>query len=220
MSTENKVLGIIGIVTAILVFGGVFFLSKNNTSAPSASNSGTTSTSMATLTANAAHSITFSDAKVTITEFADYQCPACAMYNPEIEKIKQEYNGKVNFYFRHFPLPMHGFARTAAKAAEAAGEQGKFWEMNTLLFSRQDTWSKGAPTESFINYAKELGLDEKAFTEMLNSSKYDGRIEQDIKDGEAAGVDSTPTVFINDKKMTQAPTATNLRKEIDSILNQ
>lgn len=218
MSTETKVLGIIGILTAVLVLSGVFFLSNNNSNAPVAQNPGA-AVDMSLLTANASHSVTFSDAKVSIIEFADYQCPACAVYYPELEQIKKEYEGKVNIYFRHFPLPMHGFARTAAKAAEAAGEQGKFWEMTSLLFSKQDEWTK-APTESFIKYAKELALDEKAFTELLNSSKYDGRIEQDLKDGTAAGVDSTPTIFINDKKLTIAPTATNLRKEIDAILNK
>lgn len=217
MSTETKVLGIIGIITAILVFGGVFFLSKGN-SGQSSQSAGTTA-NMATLTANASHSKTFSDAKVTITEFADYQCPACAMYYPQIKQIQKEYDGKINFYYRHFPLPQHGFARTAIKAAEAAGEQNKFWEMSELLYTRQESWTQN-PTESFMSYAKELGLDEKAFAEMLNSSKYDGRIEQDLKDANAVGVDSTPTIFINDKKMTTAPTVTNLKKEIDALLNQ
>lgn len=217
MNNETKILGIIGLVTAIIVFGGVFFLSRNNTSSPSAQNPGAP-VEMSLLTANAAHSITFSDAKVTITEFADYQCPACAQYYPEMKQIQKEYEGKVNFYFRHFPLPMHGFARTAAKAAEAAGEQNKFWEMTELLFARQESWTQN-PTESFIGFAKELGLDEKAFTELLNSNKYDSRIEQDIKDATALSVNSTPTIFINDKKITTAPTAQNLRTEIDKILN-
>jgi len=217
MNNESKVLSIIGIITAIIVFGGVYFLSRNNTSSPSAQNP-TAPVEMALLTANAPHNITFSDAKVTITEFADYQCPACAKYYPEMKQIQKEYEGKVNFYFRHFPLPMHPYSRNAAKAAEAAGEQNKFWEMSELLFARQESWAQN-PKQSFMTFAKELGLDEKAFSELLESSKYDGRIEQDIKDATALNVNSTPTIFINDKKMTIEPSASNLRIEIDKILN-
>src|SRR5690606_29220292 len=101
------------------------------------------------------------DAKVTVVEFGDMQCPACASAHPVVKQIINEYgdNPDFNFVFRHFPLSsIHPHAQISAEAVEAAGDQGKFWEMHDLLFTRQSEWASGGnPLDKFVAYAGELG---------------------------------------------------------------
>src|SRR5581483_190972 len=99
------------------------------------------------LTRNANHKITSTNTKVTIIEFADFQCPACGQAHPALKQILEEYKGKVTFIYRHFPLPQHQNAILAAKASEAAGEQGKFWEMHDMLYEKQNEWSESNNAE-------------------------------------------------------------------------
>jgi protein-disulfide isomerase len=140
---------------------------------------------------------------VQVVEFGDYQCPACAQTNPDVERLKKEYEGKVTFVYSHFPLPGHPNARPAAEAAEAAGEQGKFWEMHSKLFDTQTQWASVAdPTSLFAQYAEELKLDREKFTEDLKADKYKDRINRDQSDGYAVGVSGTPTFFINGKQQS------------------
>lgn len=137
---------------------------------------------------------------VTVVEFLDLECEACRAAHPVVQQIIADYEGQINYVVRNFPN--HNNSVLAARAAEAAGEQGKYWEMFNKLFEAQPEWGeKEEPqTEAFISYAAELGLDMDAFMQSLNSGDYIEKIEQDREDGIAAGVNATPTFFINGER--------------------
>ena len=136
------------------------------------------------------------NAPVTIVEFTDFQCPACAALHPVLEDVLKNYGNQVRLVVRDFPLRHHANARKAAEAANAAHAQGKFFEYATLLFKNQNALD----VASLKKYATELGLDRKTFDAALNSGTYTAEIKHDIDDGEIYGIDSTPTIFINGVK--------------------
>jgi protein-disulfide isomerase len=152
-------------------------------------------------------------APVTIYEFSDFQCPHCKMAAPMLKKIVEESNGKVKLVFKQYPLPMHPKAREAAKATIAADKQGKFWEMHDLLFEKQDELQ----TANLEDYAKKIGLDMKRFKADMRSKEADRKIAADQAEGEAAGVDSTPSVFVNDRRFMFPPDQLGayVREELD-----
>lgn len=214
MSQETKILGGIGVITVLVTIAAVFFLSINKPEVASLQ-----TVDSAILSNNALHKITASEAKVTIVEFADFQCPACKQAFPELKKILETYTGKINFIYRHFPLPQHAHAQIASRAAEAASDQGKFWEMSELLYTRQNEWSvKQNARDIFIGYAEELGLNKDQFSTDLDSKKFDATINTDLQDAAKVGVNSTPTIFVNGKKIVLPPTYENLRSEIERQL--
>ena len=149
-------------------------------------------------------------APVTIVEFTDFQCPACAAMHPVLEEVLKTYGDKVRFVVRDFPLNQHENARKAAEAANAANAQGKFFEYITLLFQRQ----KALDVPSLKKYASELGLDRARFDAALDRGVYAAEVAQDIEDGEMYGVGSTPTIFINGVQL-KALSADGLRDAID-----
>ena len=156
--------------------------------------------------------------QVQLVEFGDYQCPACAQVNPDIEQLKEEYDGKITFVYRHFPLPGHQNAQDAAEAAEAAGAQDKFWEMHSKLFETQAQWSAlSDPTSLFVSYARELELDTELFEEAIKNKASKDRISKDQSDGYAVGVSGTPTFFINGKRQNQID-VDSLKSAIDAEL--
>ena len=152
-------------------------------------------------------------AQVTIFEFSDFQCPHCKMASPQLKKIVEESNGKVKLIFKQYPLPGHPKARECAKAAIAAHKQGKFWEMHDLLFDNQDRLQSANLEE----YAKKLGLDLKRFRADLASKETAAKIEADIAEGREAGVDSTPSIYVNDRRYIFPPDklAPYIREELD-----
>jgi protein-disulfide isomerase len=140
-------------------------------------------------------------AKVVIVEFSDFACPYCARFENEVlPRILSEYEDKIMFVYKDFPLPIHGeSAVMAAMAARCAGDQGKYWEYHKLLFQRQAQWTKNI---TMLNtYAKELGLNIEEFKTCLDSRKYENEVNMDKKDGMALGVTGTPTIFINGIKL-------------------
>jgi protein-disulfide isomerase len=138
---------------------------------------------------------------VTIVEFGDYQCPACGAAEPNLEKIQQDYKGKINFVFRNYPLPMHQNAVPAALAAEAAAAQGKFWEMHDKLYATQNEWSSStSPIDFFTKYAQDLGLDADKLKQDVTNKTYQNRIDADKSDGNAVNIQATPTIFVNGEK--------------------
>ncbi len=143
------------------------------------------------------------DAKLTIVEFGDYQCPACGVYEPLIRQVTEDNKDILKVVFRHFPLiQIHQNALLGAKAAEAAGVQGKFWEMHEMLYDKQEEWSKGMNAHDFImNYATTLGLNTKKFSEDLNSKVIEEKILAEFREGVKLGVQGTPTFFLNGKKI-------------------
>lgn len=146
---------------------------------------------------------TIGTGEVQVVEFGDYQCPGCASAHPTVEKLKEEFEGKITFTFRNFPLPGHANGRAAAEAAEAAGNQGKFWEMHDKLFETQTQWGPlPDPTSLFSQYAEELKLDKEKFIDDVTSEANKDRITTDQSDGYAVGVNATPTFFINGQRQS------------------
>ena len=132
-------------------------------------------------------------APITLVEFADFECPFCAMEAPVLEKVWQAHKDTVRFVYKYFPLSAHPHGEPAARAAIAAGNQGKFWEMHDTLFANRDHL-EGADIDS---YAKELGLDLAKFHADMQAQATTDRIDRDKKLGESVGVQGTPTIFIN-----------------------
>ncbi len=132
-------------------------------------------------------------APITIVEFTDFQCPACAAMQPVLEDVLKSYGNKVKLVVRDFPLAQHANARKAAEAADAANAQGKFFEYTALLFKRQNALD----VPSLKKYASEVGLNRTRFDAELDAGTYAAEVRHDIQDGEIYGIDSTPTIFIN-----------------------
>ncbi len=159
------------------------------------------------------------NAKVTLIEYADFECPACAIYSDEIlGKLAADYGDNLKFVYRHFPLPQHTKAVDAAKAAEAAGKQGKFWEMGELLYKNQSDWSDGNLKDKLFSYAQNLGLNTDQFSQDLTSES----IQKSIKDNESEAyllkINETPTFYVNGKKANINNGYDDLKKSIDNAL--
>ena len=167
------------------------------------------------------------DAKVTLVEFYDPECESCAAFHPVVKKILKDYEGKIRLVVRYMPL--HPNSLSAATLTEAAGEQGKYWEAQELLFARQHEWGQrhGPAAASqpppninalFQKYAEELGLDLAKANAAVKENRYGAKIEQDRKDGHALGVRRTPTFFVNGRELIRFGEA-DLRRLIDEEMN-
>ena len=150
------------------------------------------------------------NAPVTIVEFTDFQCPACAAMHPVIDEVLKTYGDKVRFVVRDFPLDSHEHARKAAEAANAANAQGKFFEYIALLYKRQNALD----VPSLKKYATELGLDRAKFDVALDRGVYQAEVKRDIEEGEMYGVGVTPTIFINGVQL-RTLSSEGLREAID-----
>lgn len=189
MSNEVKILGGLGILTVAAVVL-LAFLSGGSTPKQAPSN--------ANLVPADAYQTGPTNAKVTVVEFGDFQCPACGEEAATVKELRTEYAGKVNFVFRHFPLSIHANAQIGAEAAEAAGAQGKFWQMYDLLYSSQSQWVDSTdPVSLFVGYAQSLGLDTTTFKSDVDNYKYVTKIRRDMADGSTLGVTATPTFYVN-----------------------
>jgi len=167
------------------------------------------------------------DASVTIIEFSDFQCPFCVRFwNQTLPQIKQEYQGKVRFVYRDFPLTnIHAWAQKAAEAAECADDQDKFWEYHDLIFANQGALSEQLNTEgldgvlaTFKSYAPDLGLDTAPFDDCLESGKYTSEVQKDTQDGQSYGVTGTPAFFINGQLVSGAQPFAAFKTVIDAAL--
>lgn len=142
------------------------------------------------------------DALVTVEEFADYQCQACALAHPIMKELQGAYAGNKNFrfIFRHFPLsiPGHDKSYEASVATEAAALQGRFWQMQDQLFRNQQAWT-GNPNyrQMWTDYARNIGLDVERFSTDIASARTKERVDLDIRRGRGLGVSQTPTIFVN-----------------------
>jgi len=138
------------------------------------------------------------DAPVTVEEFGDYQCPPCGLMAEPLNQIERDFRPNVRIIFYNFPLPLHQHAREAACAAEAAGLQGKFWEMHDLIYKQQAAWSKAMEVQPlFESYAGMLGLDLEKFKKDMQSDGVKQRVESDQEKGSSIGITNTPTLFLN-----------------------
>lgn len=158
-------------------------------------------------------------AAVVLEEFADFQCPTCATVHPRINEITSKYGNKIKVVYRHYPLSqIHQNAYNAAVASEAAGLQGKFWEMQNLIFRNQTSWANSQNAkQSFAEYAKTLGLNVEKFNSDTLAMNTKGRVDADIKRGRALNVTSTPTIMVNGKIVPQL-TVASMSQLIDAEL--
>ncbi|MCB9790174.1 thioredoxin domain-containing protein [Candidatus Nomurabacteria bacterium] len=144
------------------------------------------------------------DSKVVVTEFADFQCPACKTFSPVLQQLFDEYGDRVAFQYRHFPLlSIHPNANEAARAAQVAATEGKFWEMHDLLYERQSDWSKVSGSDAgeiFADYAEELDINRDSFVEAYNSEEIIGIVNSELDQANELRLEGTPTVFVNQKQ--------------------
>lgn len=159
--------------------------------------------------------------KIVLTEYSDLQCPACEQYVPLVKKLLQEFPDDLQLKYKHFPLTsIHPHALEAAHAAEAAGNQGFFWDMHDMLFDKQSEWSPlEDPTDTFISYAETIGLNKSQFVNDLNSSAVKSKVRQDRAEGIQKGVNSTPSFFIGDVKIQNPSTYEEFKKFIELELS-
>lgn len=168
------------------------------------------------------------NAKVTIVEFSDLQCPFCRrFFNDAFIQLKKEYidTGKVKLYFRHYPLPFHPSAEPSALASECANEQGKFWAFHDKVYEEQTKKDPSGGTveytkEDLKKWASELGLDTSQFNSCFDSNKYKSNIETDKSDATTAVVDGTPTFFVNGNRLIGAQPFEAFKQAIDQELNK
>lgn len=190
---------IVTLMAIIAVLGGIFFLNREEAGAPDNGGDNTVQTSN--------HTQGEGTAGVTLVEYGDFQCPACGAYYPIVKGVKAKYGDKITFQFRHFPLSQsHPNAFAAHRAAEAAGLQGKFFEMHDLLYERQQAWSAvNNPVDTLNTYAEELGLDVEKFKQDFSSAAVNATINADIRAGQEVGANSTPTFVLNGDKIEELP---------------
>ncbi|SRR6266568_2071610 len=161
------------------------------------------------------------NAKVKLVEYGDFQCPYCGVYYPVVEQVVQKYQGQISFEFRQYPLTsIHPNAFAAARAAEAAGQQGKFWEMYRLLYANQSQWADSSNASAvFNNYAQQLGLNMQVFKNDFASSKTNAAINASVAGFNKLGLaQATPTFLLNDKQVQPGTSIAGFSKLIDTEL--
>jgi len=156
-----------------------------------------------------------SSAVVTLVEYGDYQCPFCGDTYPIIKKLQKHFGDQLRFVFRNFPLVrIHAFAQRAAEAAEAAGAQGKFWEMHDYLFEHQDALD----AENLVRAAGALSLDKVKFDREVAEHIHADRVQEDIQSGIDSGVGGTPTIFINGRRNDDEDEFETLKAKIEEAM--
>lgn len=210
MTSEIKILAGVGLITAILITGAIFFLGGSSQTA--------SVTDQKLLVRPDSEKISTSSAKVTVVEFGDYQCPACGAAEPVVKQILNEFKGKINFVFRNFAF-IGQESTWAAEAAECAGEQGKFWEYHNYLYSHQNGENKGAfGKDNLKSFAKIFNLNTELFNLCLDTEKYSQKVSNDRADGNDLGVNSTPTFFVNGEKSAGVLNFEQFKSKIESKL--
>ena len=153
-------------------------------------------------------------APITIVEFSDFECPYCLRAKPTLARLRAEYPESVRVVFKHFPLSFHKKAISAHRAALAAGEQGRFWEMHDLIFANP----RALDPESMTRHARALGLDLAAFEKAFGSERLRTAIDRDLAEGRAAGVRGTPAFFINGRLLSGAQPFERFKQLVDEEL--
>ncbi|MCX6727334.1 MAG: thioredoxin domain-containing protein [Candidatus Saccharibacteria bacterium] len=191
------------VILAVCVLGlvGIYVATSKKADAPT-SKTGSSSTS------KLSNNVIGKNTKgVQLTEYGDFQCPACGAYHPIVKQVVEKYKNEIQFQFRNFPLQqLHKNARSSARAAEAAAKQNKYWEMHDLLYEQQDAWKDSTtPNVIFEGYASQLGLNTAKFKTDFASTEVNEIINADYAEGTRLEINSTPTFFLQGKKITQSP---------------
>lgn len=202
---ENKILFAIIGGTLLFVIGISFFLGRPQP---------IKTIDTVILAGDSSHFLGNKEAKIIVVEFSDYQCPACKNAQPMVLEILKKYQNRIKFVYRHFPLPQHEFAAVSAYAAEAAGLQNKFWEYHDKLFEKSPELSR----DQLIKYAQELDLNMDQFTKDLDADTVKQKVLADQADGTKAGIEFTPTFYINGTPLPSGATLTDMEKEIEARL--
>ena len=195
------------IAVIVVVFGAIVLFKDDKAGAPGGNNAKATN-----------HIYSQGSTGVTLVEYGDFQCPACATFEPTVAQVREKYKDKITFQFRHLPLlQIHKNAFAAARAAEAASMQGKFWEMHDALYAGQPSWeSTDSPQTFFESYAKQIGLDVNKFKTDAASSAVNDTINADLAAFDATGESKgTPTFLLDGKKITVDNTVDAFSKLID-----
>ncbi|HRI05188.1 MAG TPA: thioredoxin domain-containing protein [Pyrinomonadaceae bacterium] len=205
MNKETKSLAALAVVVIVGAIIGVVYYQSSVKNERKTTNSAPTNAPTGQLVRSDSPTLGPADAKVTVVEFYDPECEACAAFSPVLKKIVKDYEGKIRLVARFMPL--HPSSLPAASFIEAAAEQGKYWQAQELLFQKQDEWGQkhGAPSSEpapsinalFDKYAKELGLDLNKAGQAIKENRFAEKIARDKKDGQSLGVRQTPTIFVN-----------------------
>ncbi|MGH7784845.1 MAG: DsbA family protein [Candidatus Binatia bacterium] len=232
MSTEQKTNSgmpvIIIVAVLIVVIVGAYFLYNRSSEQKAANNINSVKPTPVAVSnpviapegATPPHMLGSPTAAVTVEEFADFQCPSCGDKYPIIKQVQSLYGSRIKFIFRNFPLQMHDKAYDAAVAAEAAGLQDKFWDMQNQLYTNQKSWSVDPNyREVWAGYAQKIGLDVEKYKNDMAGLQTKSRVDADMARGRALQVNSTPTVYINGKSVQYTDmTVETMRQLIDSEL--
>ena len=213
MTTETKIIFGISIATLLIIVVGAIVFTKGTPTGQVADQKH--------LIKPTSYSQGSKTAKVQLVEFGDYQCPACGAAYPTVKQLQSDFGQNLQLIFRNFPLrSVHPNAEISALAAEAAGAQGKYFDMHDLLYQQQREWANEKdPLPFFQKYAKTLHLNVDKFTSDIKNQTYLSRIQDDTNDGVALSINSTPTFFINGIRDTD-PTYDYLKNEIKTTLQQ
>ncbi len=232
-NSSNLPLLIIGAVLLAAIVGGWWAYSnskspavKSNTNSANkkpADNTAANLYNTAPAGAQPANMLGSANATVTVEEFADYQCPTCAVTHPKMQELTKLYGNRIKFIYRSFPLTtIHAHAYEAAVAAEAAGLQNKFWEMQTQLFSNQKDWSNSPEAgKMFEGYAQNIGLDVNKYKNDVLGMVAQGRVKADMERGNAIKITGTPSIYINGKALAfEQFELAQMRQVIDAELQK
>lgn len=208
-------LGIIGVIAVIIA------LQPQQSEAPTSAQDGADAVPSDYLVRDDSHRLSTSeDNRVTVVEFLDFECEACLAMFPVMEQLRGDYAGDITFVVRYFPLPGHPNSVTAAIAVEAAAQQGAFESMYRKMFENQEAWghTEASRKATFLQYASELGLNVAAFEQAVDDPATLARVQRDVDDGTALGVNATPTIFINGVATEPMPSYESLSATIDAVL--
>jgi protein-disulfide isomerase len=187
------------LIACIVAFGGIFWFSKHKNQSTTNNSAGNAQPTNHVRGGNSK--------KVVLIEYGDYQCPACGQYYPLLKEVEKKYGQDISFQFRNFPLSqIHQNAMAGARAAEAASNQNKFWEMHDALYDSQKQWeSLSDPSSFFEQLAQQLNLDMTKYKQDFASAQVNAVINADINEATKIGANSTPTFVINGKKVEENP---------------
>jgi protein-disulfide isomerase len=221
MPNKSKMTPLVVIIAAIAVAGAIaVYMTQQSSTAEPVDNTQTAAMPSSGAAAGGGGRVRGpADAAVTLVEYGDYQCPTCKAYHPITMELLSRYGGKLKFEYHHYPLiSIHPNAMPAALAAEAAADQGKFWEMHDLLFEYQEEWSGNPNAEAqFLQYALRLGLDSNRFMQSMRSPDTQSRVLADVTRGNAF-VQGTPTFLINGQMVHELVGLNGLAEMIDRHL--
>lgn len=217
MNPMTRILLTAFLAITVAIGAGVYFSTRDGGSAPTSQAEG----GRQVVRENSHRLSSAPDSDVTFVEFLDFECEGCRAAFPAVEQLRTQYGQQVNFVARYFPMPGHFNGERAARAVEAAAQQGQFEAMYKKMFETQDQWGeKQVPADDvFRGFATELGLDMAAWDEAYNAQATLDRIQEDVADGTALGVQGTPTFFLNGEQL-QIQTYADLGTAIKEALSK